>query len=506
MNGVGTSESRRGGIGLAENEAGFPPLDLRQARRLVAGLPEDPTAALGILADALRSLRDAADLKPERRFEIIDFLDGAGHPRQRELGREYGASRLPKYRENQWWTVVHEYWRQLARAYLLAVEQYQAGVRGADRLDLRRVAGRAMRAMAAQLKWDLLRYGPVHDRVWGDLARVYLVAETQGFAAEEVAIYPDSVSSVQQELMRALLLCLTSPANLTPTQIDITERIVSHCAGSFGLTALPTDDSTHYFDLAMRRPPARLAGVRLNSAMRFFNADAACPQLTGWIEAAEAGQCPLELGLDPAPELPAVLDVLRHLAQHWGARPSARGSQRRRSLARLSVVHGFDAIVAVLSGAGPVGDAESWVADNSSEGGYGAIVPKVNLDWVAVGCLVGIRVEGGSQWGVGVIRRLSHDARGQRHIGIQMIAKAAALLPLPPAADVTVRRPPALVLSTVPDHHGEIRAIVRRADFGPDESVVLPVGDKRYLLAPSARVETGDDYELIRFRVVQRIE
>ena len=39
---------------------------------------------------------------------------------------------------------------------------------------------RALRALAAQVKWMRMRYGPMDPSVWGVIARVYALAETAG--------------------------------------------------------------------------------------------------------------------------------------------------------------------------------------------------------------------------------------------------------------------------------------------------------------------------------------
>ena len=59
-----------------------------------------------------------------------------------------------------------------------------------------------------QLKWSALRYGPVDDRVWGELGRIYLFAESKRLTTLPVEIYPGAhgQGTVQQEFLKALML------------------------------------------------------------------------------------------------------------------------------------------------------------------------------------------------------------------------------------------------------------------------------------------------------------
>ena len=42
---------------------------------------------------------------------------------------------------------------------------------------------------------------------------------------------------------------------------------------------------------------------------------------------------------------------------------------------------------------------ESWIVENISEGGFGAIVPQVKGDWIKVGSLLGVQSETAQYWG-----------------------------------------------------------------------------------------------------------
>ncbi len=54
----------------------------------------------------------------------------------------------------------------------------------------------------------------------------------------------------------------------------------------------------------------------------------------------------------------------------------------------------------------------------------GAQVPAISNDWLRVGSFVGLQPEGGDNWLIGVIRRLTRDSESVGAVGIETISKA----------------------------------------------------------------------------------
>jgi hypothetical protein len=215
-----------------------------------------------------------------------------------------------------------------------------------------------------------------------------------------------------------------------------------------------------------------------------------------------------------------VVGVLKHLATQWSETPPERGSERRQTAGRITVVPGLTEIMGVLDpassdaldfsqeSAAPA--AESWIVVNVSEGGYGAIIPAQKSDWIKVGTLVGVQNEVSNKyWGVGLIRRITRDEHQQRQVGIQLLTKTA--IPIKVAKSGTIssfnanREPQgAILLSTSPDKQGEIGVVLRDGIFNGRDSLDMTVKDKAYLLMPSSMVEDGEDFDWAKFKVMQR--
>jgi hypothetical protein len=118
-------------------------------------------------------------------------------------------------------------------------------------------------------------------------------------------------------------------------------------------------------------------------SVRYFGPGTACDvaeKVIGTIT--DAGAVPSDLNLGGNYEPTLVVEVLRHLARYWAPVPPSRNEERRRSFARINIVHDFDEILAII--AGDPRDAtdlsfdqhiETWTVENESENGYGAVIP-----------------------------------------------------------------------------------------------------------------------------------
>lgn len=508
-------------IGRSGSE--HPMADAAQARQIVGGLPAaDPVRALEEVGEWLESLNETDGLTPDRLFESIELLDGAARTHQRKVAQEYlSTPRVQKFLENRLWNAGFGFWKQLADAYLLCIRQAEAGFTGAAsvRRNLPVLMARAARALAAQLKWVLLRYGLAEDRLWGELARLYHVAERKGIADSLVPIHPGKpgASTVGREFAKALMLSASSTDGLPPVSQEIAERLVSQWAESFRVSAQP-EGCTHCFDLAEPKAPVRLyQGATPSESLRFFGAGDALATLEQAAERiGKSGELSRDLDLGGSYHPDIVAGVLRHLRQCWSDQPPARNAERRLTAGRITVVPGREEIVGVLDPSvtndldfsGHM-SAESWIVENASEGGYGAIIPAQKVDWVRVGALIGVKTETSNYLGIGLIRRITRDAYQQRRVGIQLLTRAAVPVRVSRSAttsmlDFNIRFDTAILLSTAPDGDGEIGLVLRGGTYNGRDRLDMMVRAQTYLLTPSRLVEAGEDFDWAKFKIMQR--
>lgn len=511
---------------LGGGKVDHPMADPERAREIVAELPAgDAAKALAEITEWLDSLNHTDGFKLDRRFENTDLLDGAARNHQRKLAQEYLAMpRQQKFQENRLWTGVFGFWKQLGDAYIRCVNEHESGASGATaiRKSLPVILARAMRALAVQLKLDLLRYGPVDPRIWSELARFYRFAEQKGYVDGVIAMYPGAhgESTIKREFLKGLMLSASSTDGLLPLRQDLAEHAVAHFSPSFRLSNQP-DGCTHCFDLATAKPPVRLfKGAAPTATMRFFGAGEALARLNQLIGHVTArGALPQDVSLGGNYEKEFVLWVLGHMAQVWSDKPPARGSERRPVTGRITVVPGMNEILGALEprtsndtldfSSEQDRNVESWIVENMSDGGYGAIIPPKKSDWVKVGALIGVQGEAAKYWGVGLVRRIAQDAQQQRRVGIQLLSKTAIPVKVSKAESslsfVANREPQlAILLSTAPDQQGEVGMVMREGHFNGRDSLEMMVKDKSYLLMPSKMVEDGEDFDWAKFKVMQR--
>src|SRR4030067_3757180 len=196
--------------GLFDGKPDHPMSDLKEARKLLAELPRDNTfKALEEITSWLASVKDTPGFRPELRMEIVMLLDETGQPLQAELLHLYlGAPHLQDFKGMHLWQGIHGYMKVLAEAYAVCVGEYQkAEKKSFDLFEVIPViCVRLLRAIAWQMKLELMRYVEVEQSTWAQLFNYYSFAEANQLADTMVYAYPGHVIHVrpQRELLRAI--------------------------------------------------------------------------------------------------------------------------------------------------------------------------------------------------------------------------------------------------------------------------------------------------------------
>ncbi len=498
-----------------------PMANLKKTREMVEALPRgDSVRALEDAASWLGSITREPGFKLDYRLELLDLIDAGAKAHWHAVAPDYlDAPRLQKLYENRLWNAFFSYWRGLSDAYLRCLKQFQSGEASGMEKELPRIVGRALRSLTLQIKWRLLRYEIIEERIWDDLGATYLFAESRGFARKQTAIYPGKhgESCAQEELLKALLLAVSAPDALTPVKLQIAERIVAHVARLGVVETVRMSGSGFYFDLAMHVAPARVYnGMHSGNMVRFFGPSKGREALHDLAQAInQQGAVPDDLNLGGNFSRQMVMSVLSHIGSYWSDAPPERRAPRLKLVTRLTIVPGFSEAVAWI-GSNDDNDSlefvtpvisESWVVSNASDGGYGATVPSNKGDWLRNGALVGLRAEGQNSSRVGIIRRTNRDKEGQRRVGIEVLSKVAVPVrfslasekPAVPAGDMNN----ALLLSSKPDANGQITLLLRVGGYVAGKPARLSVRGKGYWLSAVALTEEGDDFDLATFKIVK---
>lgn len=489
-----------------------PMADPARAKDIIAGFPaEDAIKAAQDAVYWLSSLNETGGFKLARRYELIDMIDvPLKRPSQKLLEQYLALKPQAKFQEGQLWKAAADYWKALGDAYLNCLDQAEAdkSAGAGFRKSLPPLVARAMRAQLLQIKWILMRYGYVNDSHWSVVSRLYGLAQAGGFLDEVVDIYGGTHGrgTVRQELLRVLMLGVSSTGGLSLVKQNIAERAIAHFCSVFTSGEQPGEGLNFIFDLNGGVSPARALGTAPPGGRSFYFG--AGPALDGTQKIIDAindtGALPSDINLGPGENLDQMADTLLHLAFNWEKELPPRDSERRRVSATLHVVPGFDGVLAQASGAG---SDETWIVENASAGGFGAVVPERRSEWLQVGVLVGLRHEGASVWGAGVVRRVETDARGQRRVGIQLLTSSVTLATMCTLTAAGARGEPknVILLDQEPSASGYLLALLRPETFSLREAIeaTRTTDGKTFVVAPSGLVESGLDFDRVRFRVAQ---
>ena len=500
---------------IVGSKVDHPLADPKQAKALVAELPpHDYLKALDEITRWLELLNESEGFKLDRMFEIAELLDTTARTHQRKLVQDYlGMSRQQKFQENKLWTCGYKFSKALGNSYLSCVRQYQSGAGGAGTVkkQVPLFVARGVRALAVQVKWTMLRYGPFETNLWSAIGELYGYAEKGGYASAALTIYagPQGASSVENEYLRVMMVWASSADVLPPLKQEIAERTVAHFVTSFKLAKDPFPGALYSFDPARDKPPIRLFGTPAPAPhMTYFGPGDAPAQLAGLIAVVEqTGALPSTVNLGPPHPAETVLGVLKHLAVYWSDKPPARASERRATTARITVVPGYFALLDELERDESdalnfsVSSAESWVVENVSDNGYGALVPASTTDWIRVGEMIGLQVEGTPQWGIGLVRRVMRDEHRQYHVGIEIISRSVIMVHIAAPEGDSGEGESAVLLSGTPDANGEVGLVMRAGRYDPNVTIRIAGRSKSYLFTPSRMMDAGDDFDWATFKI-----
>ena len=494
-----------------------PASESARLKAFVSSLPADDSAeALQQITRELQALRSNDELKLDHRFRNLDLLDGASRSHERALLLEYLATpRHKKSHEQRLWNSAYGFWRELGAEYQRCVrEGGKGGSAGKSTVPI--FVGRALRALRQQLRWSLLRYESAEPRVWTEMAHLYQHAEEQGFDDEAIAVYPGSSGSgsSKQELLKALMLAASSTDSLLPSSQDLATRLVAYFAGFFVISTRPDDGCTHWIDLAAPSAPVRLVREPPpEKGLRYFGAGRGLHELEQLrAHVAYTRTLPEGLDLNGNYDDEVVLALLKHLEQDWAGKSQSRRYERRKIASRVTVVPGLKEIIGSLEFAHNDSldfthrqAAESWIVEDMSEGGYGAVIPSVAGDWVEVGSLIGVEGETFRDWRIGVIRRVMRTEQQQR-VGVEVLAQTSTLVRLrrPGAAGSPAPRD-AVLFSRKLEAKKNVKIALAKDIFDGKENVEMLIGDETYLLRPEELVERGPHYEVIRYAILRAV-
>lgn len=517
--------------------------DVAEARKLLADLPQnDPLKALDEITCWLVSVKDTPGFRPERRLGVIMLLDEAGQPFHAELLRQYlAAPRLHDSKGLHMWQGAHGFMRALAEAYAMCADEYQQAEKKSlsHKEQMPVVCVRLLRAVAEQMKLDMMRYLDVAQSAWDQLYSHYNFAEANQFADTMVRAYPSQVINTcpKNELLRAVILFISSPATQSPEQIEASYHISARMVNHFGFKQSPDPDCPYFINLSKPAAPVLVAdNIQPTQAMRFVGAAKVLPEMEGMAHQNEreaTGQSH-HFGNGFTPGGKAA--VLNHLRMYWGRERPRRQQERKGISVSIEVVHGFTTISQLAAhfeqdrmvGLSEKDTArlkerskislideeidyarETWDILNMSVGGIGGIVPKTTGAWVKIGVLCGLKAKNSNYWWVGMIRRLHIDPQGKVYAGIKILTKKPMLARLRILGKDAERIPhwenstgaftydyqSAILLPDAQNSYDNATMLLESGDYAAGRIYEALLGEKSRHFEIAGLLEKGEDYE-----------
>ena len=149
---------------------------------------------------------------------------------------------------------------------------------------------------------------------------------------------------------------------------------------------------------------------------------------------------------------------------------------------------------------------------NTNESGFGAFVQNPQGAWLRVGTLIGIRREEGAAWSAGIVRRVSVDEKGNRYVGIELLAQGGTAVTILAASlsakgsSISAQGELCVLLPSSTTQTGEAVLLMRSGLFSHSRSLLMSVYDRRYSLAPLGMVEQSAEFDLGRYRIVEQVD
>lgn len=492
-----------------------PLADAHELKRVLGELPQgNAFKAVDEIAGWLESLQAAGDVPVDRLYEAVQRLEEAAQPHLRHLLKDYLHSpRLTRADEKRLWTINFGFWTLLADAYERCLGAVNEKGRAAEhiRSNLPELCASLILALGGILKWEQFHYGPTPNAFWQRLGSVLLLAEAVGVATKTVRVASLAApTSPIREYQKVALFQAASMSSLLPLEIELTERLITHFLSAFVFTKEAQHDSVFWLDLQLAQPPQRLARLpeRPQSTQLFFKPGPGHEALGDLLKALERGDdVPPEINFGAQYSAKTLIPVLRHLTAYLAPIPPQRKFDRHHVKHRVAVVHGLVNAFMIFSGefgGRPPGlEVESWVVENVSRGGFGAVLSNIPAEWLKVGALLAIQPEGGDSWLLSVVRRYYREVGNEVRVGIETLGHQLVAVELKPRSlsRYAIVTPIPVLMTEVGCAPGDFLVVLPPASFDLRESLEYDREGRRHLLVPVALQEQAADFQLARYHL-----
>lgn len=408
------------------DEAADPGSDSAGASLAALGDAE-PSTALGELAAQLET--HAGGDASARNAALARIQDSGAPHVAALLARCFTATAGTLAAREVNWKSLADYQSRLARALCAA----------AGALLTAQSAARALGACRALAKIHLVHYESVPAKLWHVAYAIHAAAERAGCSSAPVHAQSGqrTMTTVEQEFLRLLMLRVSAPDMMAPEQIEAADRVVEQLGAEFTLRQPGVADNPFCFEPAGEHAPRRAKGRELAATTRYFGPGMGYDSLQRVARQLRIGKLedfrPFGKDLPPTVQSSAV----QHLLTFWSVDCPYSPPAHADASGALQVVHGYGALWQYLgearqgahelsladTSAGAQQAPETWALRGTGGNELGVEVPQASRAWVKCGELVGVSLADGGGRCAGMVRRMHSRPDGGLHADLAVLSR-----------------------------------------------------------------------------------
>jgi len=456
----------------------------------------DPVIALKELSGWLEPGSGASGADLTTRGELLARIQDAGSAHVAAVLKQYLLSTVGKQaaRESAWKSLVG-YQARLTHALGLSARDLLGASYEDAALLAQAEAGtaRALHGCRMLAKICLVHYAGVPRSLWRLAYELHARAEEIGSAATPVKADADQrkVTTVEHELLRLLMLQVSAPDMMAPEHIEVADRVLEQIGDGFTLRPVGVADNPFCFDAEGDSPPQRVLGAEAPPApqARYFGPGIgydALERIHKQLATARVEDIKV-FGNDLSPR--AQLGAVQHLLAFWRAKCPYTPPARSPASGSVQIVHRYAQVWKQLSDAqhssgeltladdsdGPPQAPETWTLAETGGNELGVERAQSGDGFSKCGEVVGLSVNGGSEYLVGTIRRMRCEPGSSLHADIAVLSRKAQPLSL---REVRAKGEDSVVSEAASKQfsHASVRAIILAdgAEGSPPANLLLP--------------------------------
>lgn len=386
--------------------------------------------------------------------------------------------RMSKPIEDKLWNQIVGFSRVMVQAYLRFIQSENHKPEESGQLErlLPIAMARSLRYVAIEAKWHYFRFEKTDARLWTQAHQLYRLSEVSGVDSNPFSLYPSfktPITSCADEYLQIMMLATLNNGNFSIRQFDWADRWLDLWSKHMHLER-KYQHGKHQFcvNLLDSVGPLKIQGPVEGDMVRYWSVSELLQEVEKIAKQLEQGESPQLLGLGDEVRMPSCLDFIKQLEILWSREHSnqIKRSERHRVSKMVDVCHGFSNINSAIRSDNEkaaaakktaqnstdydeimdmrmygyvtertkqkIADAQArqnayvpkqvdfdtWVIENESEGGFGAVLPIAGNDWVRLGVLIALRLDAQGHWMVGVVRRLNRQNQEQFYAGVQLLS------------------------------------------------------------------------------------